>query len=67
MAAGVSALLSPRFDVTATVSDSVELLRSLETDERVLDVRYAIIPDELQRVWGSRSRGAVTVGAPEHR
>lgn len=76
MAAGVAALLSPRFQVTTTVGDAVELLRSLgddelllvaprlwdrlptsvQQDERVLDVRHVIIPNELERVWGSLVR-----------
>jgi DNA-binding transcriptional regulator YhcF (GntR family) len=75
MAAGVSALLSPRFEVTATVGDPAELLQTLaedelllvaprmwdrlpaavQQDERVLDVRHVVIPDELQRVWASLS------------
>src|ERR1051325_131567 len=36
MAAGVSALLSPRFTVTVTVGDPAELLRALEGDELLL-------------------------------
>jgi DNA-binding transcriptional regulator YhcF (GntR family) len=85
-AAGVSALLSPRFDVRAMVGDPAELLRTLpqdellllpprvwgrvppavQQDERVLDVRYAIVPDELQRVWGSLSRGGAAAAAHAH-
>ena len=36
MAAGVSALLPPRFEVTATVGDPVELLRTLGADDVLL-------------------------------
>lgn len=86
-AAGVSALLSPRFDVTATVGDPAQLLERLAADElllvpppvfdglppavqqdvRVLDVRYATIPDELRRIWGSLSSSANVAREHEHR
>jgi DNA-binding transcriptional regulator YhcF (GntR family) len=76
MAAGVSALLSPHFNVTTEVGDPVELLATLAADElllvaprmwdrvpaevrddeRVIDVRHVIIPDELQRTWNSLAR-----------
>jgi DNA-binding transcriptional regulator YhcF (GntR family) len=76
IAAGVSALLSPRFTVAITVGDPAELLPALKEDElllvaprlwdrlpaavredeRVLDVRHVIVPEELDRVWGSLVR-----------
>ena len=82
MAAGVSALLSPRFTVTTTVADPAELLPALEGDElllvaprlwdrlpaavredgRVLDVRHVIVPEELERVWGSLVRAGAAAG-----
>jgi DNA-binding transcriptional regulator YhcF (GntR family) len=84
MAAGVSALLSPRFTVTTTVGDPAEVLPALEgdelllvaprlwdrlpavvrEDERVLDVRHVIVPEELGRVWGSLVRAGAAAGNP---
>jgi hypothetical protein len=84
LAAGVSALLSPRFTVTTTVGDPAELLPALKEDEllllaprlwdrlppaireddRVLDVRHVIVPDELDRVWASLVRSGASAGKP---
>src|SRR5205085_10423299 len=81
MAAGVSALLSPHFNVTTTVGDVAELLQALaedelllvaprlwdrlpaavREDERVLDVRHVIVPEELDRVWGSLVRAGIAL------
>jgi DNA-binding transcriptional regulator YhcF (GntR family) len=84
IAAGVSALLSPRFTVTTTVGDPAELLPALKEDElllvaprlwdrlpaavredeRVLDVRHVIVPEDLDRVWGSLVRAGAAAGKP---
>ena len=37
---------------------------AVREDERVLDVRHVIVPEELDRVWGSLVRAGAAAGSP---